>query len=250
MCIDIIKNITDYPTGECRAGFGWWSRIGSPSFACFTFQLRNCGWKRIVQILGINRLQYVINNTSLDRKSCIFEIAESADHTDFAVDVKFFRLFLELYSVHDGHFHICDNNVRMLFENDLQAIFGIICFQKITVCSDLSHGVLNFRIRNMKKLGSRLWIRKVLPPPPCGPTTAEQRHPRYGGRLWMSVERPILAIFNDTDTDSNGKSSERLSADLCDKYGLSVRFLVVTEKDFMVQDSTSVTLISSWNPSV
>ena len=51
-------------------------------------------------------------------------------------------------------------------------------------------------------------------------------------------------------TDSNGKSSERLSADLCDKYGLSVRFLVVTEKDFMVQDSTSVTLISSWNPSV
>lgn len=165
MCIDIIKNITDYPTGECRAGFGWWSRIGSPSFACFTFQLRNCGWKRIVQILGINRLQYVINNTSLDRKSCIFEIAESADHTDFAVDVKFFRLFLELYSVHDGHFHICDNNVRMLFENDLQAIFGIICFQKITVCSDLSHGVLNFRIRDMKKLGSRLWIRKVLPPP-------------------------------------------------------------------------------------
>lgn len=223
MCIDIIKNITDYPTGECRAEFGWWSRIGSPSFACFTFQLRNCGWKRIVQILGINRLQYVINNTSLDRKSCIFEIAESADHTDFAVDVKFFRLFLELYSVHDGHFHICDNNVRMLFENDLQAIFGIICFQKITVCSDLSHGVLNFRIRNMKKLGSR---------------------------LWMSVERSILAIFNDTDTDSNGKSSERLSADLCDKYGLSVRFLVVTEKDFMVQDSTSVTLISSWNPSV
>lgn len=223
MCIDIIKNITDYPTGERRAGFGWWSRIGSPSFACFTFQLRNCGWKRIVQILGINRLQYVINNTSLDRKSCIFEIAESADHTDFAVDVKFFRLFLELYSVHDGHFHICDNNVRMLFENDLQAIFGIICFQKITVCSDLSHGVLNFRIRNMKKLGSR---------------------------LWMSVERSILAIFNDTDTDSNGKSSERLSADLCDKYGLSVRFLVVTEKDFMVQDSTSVTLISSWNPSV
>lgn len=223
MCIDIIKNITDYPTGERRAGFGWWSRIGSPSFACFTFQLRNCGWKRIVQILGINRLQYVINNTSLDRKSCIFEIAESADHTDFAVDVKFFRLFLELYSVHDGHFHICDNNVRMLFENDLQAIFGIICFQKITVCSDLSHGVLNFRIRDMKKLGSR---------------------------LWMSVERPILAIFNDTDTDSNGKSSERLSADLCDKYGLSVRFLVVTEKDFMVQDSTSVTLISSWNPSV
>lgn len=223
MCIDIIKNITDYPTGERRAGFGWWSRIGSPSFACFTFQLRNCGWKRIVQILGINRLQYVINNTSLDRKSCIFEIAESADHTDFAVDVKFFRLFLELYSVHDGHFHICDNNVRMLFENDLQAIFGIICFQKITVCSDLSHGVLNFRIRNMKKLGSR---------------------------LWMSAERSILAIFNDTDTDSNGKSSERLSADLCDKYGLSVRFLVVTEKDFMVQDSTSVTLISSWNPSV
>lgn len=223
MCIDIIKNITDYPTGERRAGFGWWSRIGSPSFACFTFQLRNCGWKRIVQILGINRLQYVINNTGLDRKSCIFEIAESADHTDFAVDVKFFRLFLELYSVHDGHFHICDNNVRMLFENDLQAIFGIICFQKITVCSDLSHGVLNFRIRNMKKLGSR---------------------------LWMSVGRSILAIFNDTDTDSNGKSSERLSADLCDKYGLSVRFLVVTEKDFMVQDSTSVTLISSWNPSV
>ena len=53
----------------------------------------------------------------------------------------------------------------MLFENDLQAIFGIICFQKITVCSDLSHGVLNFRIRDMKKLGSRLWIRKVLPPP-------------------------------------------------------------------------------------
>ena len=105
---------------------------------------------------GINRLQYVINNTGLDRKSCIFEIAESADHTDFAVDVKFFRLFLELYSVHDGHFHICDNNVRMLFENDLQAIFGIICFQKITVCSDLSHGVLNFRIRDMKKLGSRL----------------------------------------------------------------------------------------------
>lgn len=248
MCIDIIKNITDYPTGERRAGFGWWSRIGSPSFACFTFQLRNCGWKRIVQILGINRLQYVINNTGLDRKSCIFEIAESADHTDFAVDVKFFRLFLELYSVHDGHFHICDNNVRMLFENDLQAIFGIICFQKITVCSDLSHGVLNFRIRDMKKLGSRLWIRKVLPPPPCGPTTAEQRHPRYGGRLWMSVGRSILAIFNDTD--SNGKSSERLSADLCDKYGLSVRFLVVTEKDFMVQDSTSVTLISSWNPSV
>ena len=223
MCIDIIKNITDYPTGERRAGFGWWSRIGSPSFACFTFQLRNCGWQRIVQILGINRLQYVINNTGLDRKSCIFEIAESADHTDFAVDVKFFRLFLELYSVHDGHFHICDNNVRMLFENDLQAIFGIICFQKITVCSDLSHGVLNFRIRDMKKLGSR---------------------------LWMSVERSILAIFNDTDTDSNGKSSERLSADLCDKYGLSVRFLVVTEKDFMVQDSTSVTLISSWNPSV
>lgn len=223
MCIDIIKNITDYPTGERRAGFGWWSRIGSPSFACFTFQLRNCGWKRIVQILGINRLQYVINNTGLDRKSCIFEIAESADHTDFAVDVKFFRLFLELYSVHDGHFHICDNNVRMLFENDLQAIFGIICFQKINVCSDLSHGVLNFRIRDMKKLGSR---------------------------LWMSVERSILAIFNDTDTDSNGKSSERLSADLCDKYGLSVRFLVVTEKDFMVQDSTSVTLISSWNPSV
>lgn len=223
MCIDIIKNITDYPTGERRAGFGWWSRIGSPSFACFTFQLRNCGWKRIVQILGINRLQYVINNTGLDRKSCIFEIAEFADHTDFAVDVKFFRLFLELYSVHDGHFHICDNNVRMLFENDLQAIFGIICFQKINVCSDLSHGVLNFRIRNMKKLGSR---------------------------LWMSVERSILAIFNDTDTDSNGKSSERLSADLCDKYGLSVRFLVVTEKDFMVQDSTSVTLISSWNPSV
>lgn len=223
MCIDIIKNITDYPTGERRAGFGWWSRIGSPSFACFTFQLRNCGWKRIVQILGINRLQYVINNTGLDRKSCIFEIAESADHTDFAVDVKFFRLFLELYSVHDGHFHICDNNVRMLFENDLQAIFGIICFQKITVCSDLSHGVLNFRIRDMKKLGSR---------------------------LWMSVGRSILAIFNDTDTDSNGKSSERLSADLCDKYGLSVRFLVVTEKDFMVQDSTSVTLISSWNPSV
>ena len=66
----------------------------------------------------------------------------------------------------------------------------------------------------------------------------------------MSVERTILAIFNYTDTDSNGKSSERLSADLCDKYGLSVRFLVVTEKDFMVQDSTSVTLISSWNPSV
>lgn len=66
----------------------------------------------------------------------------------------------------------------------------------------------------------------------------------------MSVERSILAIFNDTDTDSNGKSSERLSADLCDKYGLSVRFLVDTEKDFMVQDSTSVTLISSWNPSV
>ena len=66
----------------------------------------------------------------------------------------------------------------------------------------------------------------------------------------MSVERSILAIFNDTDTDSNGKSSERLSADLCDKYGLSVRFLVVTEKDFMVQDSTSVTLISCWNPSV
>ena len=64
----------------------------------------------------------------------------------------------------------------------------------------------------------------------------------------MSVGRSILAIFNDTDTDSNGKSSERLSADLCDKYGLSVRFLVVTEKDFMVQDSTSVTLISSWNP--
>ena len=64
------------------------------------------------------------------------------------------------------------------------------------------------------------------------------------------VGRSILAIFNDTDTDSNGKSSERLSADLCDKYGLSVRFLVVTEKDFMVQDSTSVTLISSWNPSV
>ena len=223
MCIDIIKNITDYPTGECRAGFGWWSRIGSPSFACFTFQLRNCGWKRIVQILGINRLQYVINNTSLDRKSCIFEIAESADHTDFAVDVKFFRLFLELYSVHDGHFHICDNNVRMLFENDLQAIFGIICFQKITVCSDLSHGVLNFRIRNMKKLGSR---------------------------LWMSVERSILAILNDPDTDSNRKSSERISPDICDKYGLSVRFLVVTEKDFMVQDSTSVTLISSWNPSV
>ena len=55
----------------------------------------------------------------------------------------------------------------------------------------------------------------------------------------MSVGRSILAIFNDTDTDSNGKSSERLSADLCDKYGLSVRFLVVTEKDFMVQDSTS-----------
>ena len=51
----------------------------------------------------------------------------------------------------------------------------------------------------------------------------------------MSVGRSILAIFNDTD--SNGKSSERLSADLCDKYGLSVRFLVVTEKDFMVQDS-------------
>jgi hypothetical protein len=44
----------------------------------------------------------------------------------------------------------------MLFENDLQAIFGIIYFQKITVCSDLSHGVLNFRIRDMKKLGSRL----------------------------------------------------------------------------------------------
>ena len=66
----------------------------------------------------------------------------------------------------------------------------------------------------------------------------------------MSVGRSILAIFNDTDTDSNCKSSERLSADLCDKYGLSVRFLVVTEKDFMVQDSTSVTLISSWNPSV
>lgn len=64
----------------------------------------------------------------------------------------------------------------------------------------------------------------------------------------MSVERSILAIFNDTD--SNGKSSERLSADLCDKYGLSGRFLVVTEKDFMVQDSTSVTLISSRNPSV
>lgn len=64
----------------------------------------------------------------------------------------------------------------------------------------------------------------------------------------MSVGRSILAIFNDTD--SNGKSSERLSADLCDKYGLSVRFLVVTEKDFMVQDSTSVTLISSRNPSV
>jgi hypothetical protein len=42
----------------------------------------------------------------------------------------------------------------MLFENDLQAIFGIICFQKITVCSDLSHGVLNFRIRDMKKLGA------------------------------------------------------------------------------------------------
>lgn len=246
MCIDIIKNITDYPTGECRAGFGWWSRIGSPSFACFTFQLRNCGWKRIVQILGINRLQYVINNTGLDRKSCIFEIAESADHTDFAVDVKFFRLFLELYSVHDGHFHICDNNVRMLFENDLQAIFGIICFQKITVCSDLSHGVLNFRIRDMEA-----WEQIVNPEgfaSPCGPTTAEQRHPRYGGRLWMSVGRSILAIFNDTD--SNGKSSERLSADLCDKYGLSVRFLVVTEKDFMVQDSTSVTLISSWNPSV
>ena len=64
----------------------------------------------------------------------------------------------------------------------------------------------------------------------------------------MSVGRFILAIFNDTD--SNGKSSERLSADLCDKYGLSGRFLVVNEKDFMVQDSTSVTLISSWNPSV
>ena len=54
MCIDIIKNITDYPTGERRAGF---------------------------------------SNTGLDRKSCIFEIAESADHTDFAVDVKFFQLF-------------------------------------------------------------------------------------------------------------------------------------------------------------
>ena len=64
----------------------------------------------------------------------------------------------------------------------------------------------------------------------------------------MSVGRFILAIFNDTD--SNGKSSERLSADLCDKYGLSGMFLVVAEKDFMVQDSTSVTLISSWNPSV
>ena len=64
----------------------------------------------------------------------------------------------------------------------------------------------------------------------------------------MSVGRSILAIFNDTD--SNGKSSERLSADLCDKYGLSGMFLVVAEKDFMVQDSTSVTLISSWNPSV
>lgn len=66
----------------------------------------------------------------------------------------------------------------------------------------------------------------------------------------MSVERSILAIFNDIDTDSNGKSSERLSADLCDKYGLSGMFLVVAEKDFMVQDSTSVTLISSRNPSV
>ena len=40
-----------------------------------------------------SRLQYVINNTGLDRKSCIFEIAESADHTDFAVDVKFFQIF-------------------------------------------------------------------------------------------------------------------------------------------------------------
>lgn len=66
----------------------------------------------------------------------------------------------------------------------------------------------------------------------------------------MSVERSILAIFNDTDTDSNGKFSERLSADLCDKYGLSGMFLVVAEKDFMVQDPTSVTLISSRNPSV
>ena len=66
----------------------------------------------------------------------------------------------------------------------------------------------------------------------------------------MSVGRSILAIFNDTDTDSNGKSSERLSADLCDKYGLSGMFLVVAENDFMVQDSTSVTLISSRNPSV
>ena len=53
----------------------------------------------------------------------------------------------------------------------------------------------------------------------------------------MSVERSILAIFNDTDTDSNGKSSERLSADLCDKYGLSGMFLVVAEKDFMVQEA-------------
>ena len=66
----------------------------------------------------------------------------------------------------------------------------------------------------------------------------------------MSVGWSILAIFNDTDTDSNGKSSERLSADLCDKYGLSGMFLVVAEKDFMVQDPTSVTLISSRNPSV
>ena len=76
----------------------------------------------------------------------------------------------------------------------------------------------------------------------------------------VNLAGAVFGIYSDTDcknlittmpeTDSNGKSSERLSADLCDKYGLSVRFLVVTEKDFMVQDSTSVTLISSWNPSV
>lgn len=44
----------------------------------------------------------------------------------------------------------------------------------------------------------------------------------------MSVGRFILAIFNDTD--SNGKSSERLSADLCDKYGLSVRFWLLLKR--------------------
>ena len=46
----------------------------------------------------------------------------------------------------------------------------------------------------------------------------------------MSVERSILAIFNDTDTDSNGKSSERLSADLCDKYGLSGMFWLLLKR--------------------